>query len=465
MPFEVKIPSLGESVTEATIGTWMRQDGDAVGMDEPILELESDKANMELVAERAGKLKILRPEGETVTVGDVVATIEEGADGAEAEAPASSGGEAAATSEASATSKAPASAERESPSESPPKSAKAAPGPSSAPPSDDRDAKPISPAVRRIAEEENLDLSAIEGTGPGGRITKGDALAAADRRPSASAQPPDEAASSREPDDAPSAKAPADAAPAPSARPAGRAEPTPTGADDGPDEERVPMSRLRQVIAKRLVEAQHVAAILTTFNEVDMTAVMSLRKQYKDDFKEKHGVSLGFMSFFVKACCAAAEEVRELNAQIDGTDIVYRRHVHMGVAVGTERGLVVPVVRNADQLSFAGVEKEIGRLAGLARDGKLAIDDLSGGTFTISNGGVYGSLLSTPILTPPQSGILGMHKIEKRPIVVGDEIVVRPMMYLALSYDHRIVDGQGAVTFLVRVKEALEDPARLLLGL
>ncbi len=446
MPFEVKIPSLGESVTEATIGTWMREDGDAVGMDEPILELESDKANMELVAERAGKLKILRPEGETVTVGDVVATIEEGAAGTESEAPEKP--------ERPAKSKADAPPE----SESPPKS-ETTPEPSGAPSGGDgRDSKPISPAVRRIAEEENLDLSAIEGTGPGGRITKGDALAAADRRPSGSAQASNDAATAEGADDAAPAATP-------SARPTHRAEPTPTSVDDGPDEERVPMSRLRQVIAKRLVEAQHVAAILTTFNEIDMTAVMNLRKQHKDEFKEKHGVSLGFMSFFVKACCAAAEEVRELNAQIDGTDIVYRRHVHMGVAVGTERGLVVPVVRNADQLSFAGVEKEIGRLAGLARDGKLAIDDLSGGTFTISNGGVYGSLLSTPILTPPQSGILGMHKIEKRPIVVDDEIVVRPMMYLALSYDHRIVDGQGAVTFLVRVKEALEDPARLLLGL
>jgi 2-oxoglutarate dehydrogenase E2 component (dihydrolipoamide succinyltransferase) len=225
------------------------------------------------------------------------------------------------------------------------------------------------------------------------------------------------------------------------------------------------MSRLRQVIANRLVEAQHVAAILTTFNEVDMSSVQTVRKRYRDDFKEKHGIGLGYMSFFVKACCAAATEIPELNAQIENTDLVYRKRVHMGVAVGTERGLVVPVVRTADQLSFAGVEKEISRLAELARNNRLAIDDLSGATFTISNGGVYGSLLSTPILTPPQSGILGMHKIEKRPVVIDDQIEIRPMMYLALSYDHRIVDGQGAVTFLVRVKAALEDPARLLLGL
>jgi 2-oxoglutarate dehydrogenase E2 component (dihydrolipoamide succinyltransferase) len=229
-------------------------------------------------------------------------------------------------------------------------------------------------------------------------------------------------------------------------------------------EERVPMSRLRQVIARRLVEAQHTAAILTTFNEVDMTAILDLRARYKEPFQKKHGVGLGFMSFFVAACCAAAREVPAVNAEIQGTDILYRHYVHMGVAVGTERGLVVPVVRNADRMSFAEIEREIGRLAELARTGKLSVDDLSGATFTISNGGVYGSLLSTPILNPPQSGILGMHKIEKRPVVVNDQIVIRPMMYLALSYDHRIVDGQGAVTFLVRVKEALEDPTRVLLG-
>ncbi|MBY0278018.1 dihydrolipoyllysine-residue succinyltransferase, partial [Candidatus Binatia bacterium] len=247
------------------------------------------------------------------------------------------------------------------------------------------------------------------------------------------------------------------AAPAPAPRPA-------VGDAGAALEERVPMSRLRQVIARRLVEAQHTAAILTTFNEVDMTAILDLRARYKDPFQKKHGVSLGFMSFFVAACCAAAREVPAVNAEIQGTDIVYRHFVHMGVAVGTERGLVVPVVRNADRMSFAEVEKEIGRLAELARTNKLSVDDLSGATFTISNGGVYGSLLSTPILNPPQSGILGMHKIEKRPVVVNDQIVIRPMMYLALSYDHRIVDGQGAVTFLVRVKEALEDPTRVLLG-
>jgi len=415
MAFEVKIPSLGESVTEATLGTWMCKDGDAVAVDQPILELESDKANMELVAEYAGTLKVLVAEGDTVTAGDVVATIEEdAADGAKAKPAA----------------------------KAPP--ARAEPAPSAAPVAGSgKEPRPLSPAVRRIAEEQNLDLAAAEGTGPGGRLTKADALEIAAQQ----AAPPT-----------------APAKPAPATAEATRA-PTPSDPADAPEEQRVPMSRLRQVIAKRLVEAQHVAAILTTFNEVDLTAVQAVRKRHKDDFQEKHGIGLGYMSFFVKACCAAAAAVPELNAQIEDTDLVYRKRVHVGVAVGTDRGLVVPVVRNADQLSFAGIEQEIARLAGLARDNRLAIDDLSGATFTISNGGVYGSLLSTPILTPPQSGILGMHKIEKRPIVVDDQIQIRPMMYLALSYDHRIVDGQGAVTFLVRVKEALEDPARLLLGL
>lgn len=418
MAFEVKIPSLGESVTEATIGTWMHKNGETVAVDEPILELESDKANMELVAETAGTLTVLIAEGETVTVGDVVATIEEGAgDAAPKTAEPEPGPEPATTPEPAA------------------EPAPVAPAMG--------DARPQSPAVRRIAEEADLDLSRTTGTGPGGRVTKADALEMAANQAEAPAG------------DAPRPPAPAKTPPAPAAT-----TPTLSGG-----EERVPMSRLRQVIAKRLVEAQQVAAILTTFNEVDLSAVMGMRKQHKEAFQAKHGIGLGFMSFFVKACCAAAREVPALNARIDGTDIVYNERVHMGVAVGTDRGLVVPIVRNADQLSFAGVEQEIARLAGLARDNKLAIDDLSGGTFTISNGGVYGSLLSTPILTPPQSGILGMHKIEKRPMVIDDQIVIRPMMYLALSYDHRIVDGQGAVTFLVRVKEALEDPARLLLEL
>jgi 2-oxoglutarate dehydrogenase E2 component (dihydrolipoamide succinyltransferase) len=423
--FEVRVPSLGESVTEAVIGRWIKQDGEVVGVDEPILELESDKANMDLAAEHAGRLRVLKKAGDAVNVGDLVATIDP-ASGATASAPAAPATASAPTAAAPAAAPAPAPA------------AAPATATSTAPPA----AEPfLSPAVRRVVAEEGLEVAGATGTGPHGRLTKGDVLGLAQRK----AEPP-------------AAPAPAAAdAPAPAPR-------RPVVEGGAAPEERVPMSRLRQVIARRLVEAQHTAAILTTFNEVDMTAILDLRARYKEPFQKKHGVGLGFMSFFVAACCAAAREVPAVNAEIQGTDILYRHYVHMGVAVGTERGLVVPVVRNADRMSFAEIEREIGRLAELARTGKLSVDDLSGATFTISNGGVYGSLLSTPILNPPQSGILGMHKIEKRPVVVNDQIVIRPMMYLALSYDHRIVDGQGAVTFLVRVKEALEDPTRVLLG-
>ena len=429
MAFEVRVPSLGESVTEAVIGRWIKQDGEVVGVDEPILELESDKANMDLAAEHAGRLKVLKKAGDTVAVGDLVATIE-AAEGASASAPAA----APAASAPAPAAAAPATAQ-----------AAAAPAPAASVKQTPAAEAFLSPAVRRVVTEEGLDVAGVEGTGPHGRLTKGDVLDLAQHK-AAKAAP---------------AAASAATAAATAAAPAPR--PAPLG-DGGALEERVPMSRLRQVIARRLVEAQHTAAILTTFNEVDMTAILDLRARYKESFQKKHGVSLGFMSFFVAACCAAAREVPAVNAEIQGTDILYRHYVHMGVAVGTERGLVVPVVRNADRMSFAEIEKEIGRLAELARTNKLSVDDLSGATFTISNGGVYGSLLSTPILNPPQSGILGMHKIEKRPVVVNDQIVIRPMMYLALSYDHRIVDGQGAVTFLVRVKEALEDPTRVLLG-
>ena len=463
MSFDVTIPSLGESVTEATIGRWLKSDGDPVAADEALLELESDKANMDLAAEQAGVLRILKPAGETVAAGDVVGRIEPAGAGTAAgsgAATAAAGAAAAATTGAAAAPAAKPVQSATKPADAP-VAKQVAPAPAaqpagasdgkkeaSAPAASDR---PLSPSVRRIAEESNLDLRGVSGTGPGGRVTKADALALATKG----------AESARE-------TAPAAAAPAPSPAPATTvaaqaSEPTraPVARED---EERVKMTRIRQVIARRLVEAQHTAAILTTFNEVDMSAVQSLRARYKDSFQKQHGVALGFMSFFVKACCEAATRVPELNAEIQGDEIVYRHHVHMGVAVGSEKGLVVPVVRDADRLSFAEIESEIVRLAGLARDNKLSVGDLSGATFTISNGGVYGSLLSTPILNPPQSGILGMHKIEKRPVVVDDEIVIRPMMYLALSYDHRIVDGKGAVTFLVRVKESLEDPARLLLG-
>ena len=428
MAFEVRVPSLGESVTEAVIGRWIKQDGEVVGVDEPILELESDKANMDLAAEHAGRLKVLKKAGDTVAVGDLVATIE-AAEGASASAPAA----APAASAPAPAAAAPAAAQ-----------AAAAPAPAASVKQTPAAEPFLSPAVRRVVTEEGLDVAGVEGTGPHGRLTKGDVLDLAQHK-AAKAAP---------------AAAPAATAAATAAAPAPR--PAPLG-DGGALEERVPMSRLRQVIARRLVEAQHTAAILTTFNEVDMTAILDLRARYKESFQKKHGVSLGFMSFFVAACCAAAREVPAVNAEIQGTDILYRHYVHMGVAVGTERGLVVPVVRNADRMSFAEIEKEIGRLAELARTNKLSVDDLSGATFTISNGGVYGSLLSTPIVNPPQSGILGLHGIQERPIAHEGQVVIRPMMYVALTYDHRLIDGREAVTFLRRIKDLIEDPARLLL--
>src|SRR5262245_30282926 len=428
--FEVRIPSLGESITEATIAHWAKADGDTVGPDDVLLELESDKATTELPAERAGVLHILKREGETVAPGDVVARIEESNAGAAAKAPE------AATAEAPAPAAAPPpTAAATGPAADGATAGASAPAAARA----GRQPGPLSPAVRNLIAEHDLDPTTIAASGKGGRLTKGDVLTHLERR------------------ETPAAVAVARPAEAPAPRPPAAPRPA------GEGEERVPMSRIRKRIAERLVAAQHTAAILTTFNEVDLSAVMALRAQHKDRFQQKHGIGLGFMSFFARACIVALEEIPAVNAQIDGDDIVYKHFVHLGVAVGTERGLVVPVVRHAEQRSFADLEREIARLAGLARDGKLAIDDLQGGTFTISNGGVYGSLLSTPILNPPQSGILGMHKIEKRPVVVNDQVVVRPMMYLALSYDHRLVDGEQAVTFLVRVKERLEDPGRLLL--
>jgi len=466
MAAEVKIPPMGESVSEAVIGRWMKQDGEPVAANEAILELESDKANMELAADHAGVLKILRAAGETVKEGDVVGLIERAAESAVAAqgavAPATSPVQAAPPraplGPAPAATRAATSAAAQAPAAASTPAARAvvreAPRGGKAGSDGDR---PLSPAVRRIVTEEGLDVAAVAGSGPGGRITKGDALEAARQARSGSATT--------------SAAVPAVgmAAVATPSRPqaiAPQGAGLPAGtAAAGEREERVPMSRFRQVIARRLVEAQHNAAILTTFNEVDMSAVQALRARYKESFQKRHGVALGFMSFFVRACCEALAEIPEMNAEIRGTDIVYKRYVHMGVAVGTERGLVVPVVHDADRLGFAEIESEIARLAERARENRLSVDELSGASFTISNGGIYGSLLSTPILNPPQSGILGMHKIEKRPVVVDDQIVVRPMMYLAVSYDHRIIDGKGAVTFLVKVKERLEDPTRLLLGL
>jgi len=426
MAYQVRIPTLGESVSEGTITRWAKQDGETITADEVLLELETDKASMEIPSEKTGVLKIMRPAGATVQVGEIVAEIDEGA-APRAMPPA-------APARTVPKSPAPAPAAASAPSVAPAPSAVPA---ASTPP-------PPGPAARHIAAERDIDTTAIAGSGKHGQVTKADVLAF-------------------QPKAAPVAQAAPAPAPAPASKPslAPVARPAATGTRA---ERVVPMSRIRKRIAERLVEAQRTAAILTTFNEIDMSAAMDLRSRYKERFEKKHGVGLGFMSLFGLACIAALRDVPAVNGEIRGDDVVYRDFVHLGIAVGTERGLVVPVVRDADQLSVADLEKEIARLAGLARDGKLVPDDLMGGTFTISNGGVYGSLLSTPILNPPQSGILGMHKIEKRPVVVNDQIVIRPMMYVALSYDHRLVDGEQAVTFLVRVKERLEDPARLVLN-
>src|SRR5579862_1455066 len=411
---EIRVPTLGESVTEATIGKWFKKPGDAVAVDEPLVELETDKVTIEVPAPAAGVLgDIEAKDGDTVAVGALLGQIKEGAAGAAAAKPA-------------------------------PKPAEAAPKPAPAaaaapPPKPAAADAPLAPSVRRIAAETGTDPSTVPGSGKDGRVTKGDMLAAIER---AAAQPTPVAA--------------------PAAAVHVRA---PSPADDAAREERVKMTRLRATIARRLKDAQNTAAMLTTFNEVDMGHVMALRAHYRDLFEKKHGVKLGFMGFFVKACVQALKEIPAVNAEIDGADIIYKNYYHLGIAVGTERGLVVPVLRDCDGKSLAEIEKAIADFGRRARDGALKIEELQGGTFTISNGGIYGSLLSTPILNAPQSGILGMHKIQERPVVVAGKIEVRPMMYLAVSYDHRIVDGREAVTFLVRVKESLEDPARLVLDL
>ena len=437
MSVDVRIPTLGESVSEGVIVRWIKTDGEAVAEDDPLFELETDKASVEIPSPSAGVVRILKAEGETVQVGDVVARIEEGAEGRVVPRRPAEGAPAP-------SAPAPAAAPRPAPSPAP-AAATATPTP----------VTPLSPATRRLVEEHRLDAGAIKGTGRGGRLTKGDVLAHLEQvesaETSAAAVPVHERAG--------------EVTRAKDTTPALRLAPRPVAVEGAGAERRVPMTRLRQRIAERLVQGQQMAAILTTFNEVDMSAVMALRNRHKARFAEVHGVSLGFMSFFSRACVVALKAMPLINARIDGSDIVYPPWVHLGVAVSTERGLVVPIIHHADQMSFAAIEKEIERLAGLARQNKLGIEDLSGGTFTISNGGVFGSLLSTPLLNPPQSAILGMHKIEKRPVVVDDQIVVRPMMYLALSYDHRLIDGADAVTFLVRVKEAIEDPARMLLDL
>lgn len=416
MAVEIKVPALGESVTEATVAKWLVKAGDAVAVDQPLCELETDKVTVEVNASVAGTIADLAvEEGASVQVGGILCHIEAGAAGAAAPKPAP-----AATAPAAA------------PAPKPAAPAPVAPAPAAAPAGANLAAS--GPAARKLAEEKGVSASAIQPTGKDGRATKEDVLAAL-------------------------ASVPAAAPPA-AAKPA-----TPAGPRQRADrEERVRMTRLRRTIANRLKEAQNTAAMLTTFNEVDMTNVMALRDRLKDDFEKKHGARLGFMSFFLKACIAALKELPAVNAEIEGDELVYKNYYDIGVAVGTPQGLVVPVLRDADVLDFAGIEKGIGDLGRKARDGKLSIADLTGGTFTISNGGVYGSLMSTPILNPPQSGILGMHKIQQRPMVVGGEIKARPMMYLALSYDHRIIDGREAVLFLVRVKECIEDPERLLIG-
>ena len=414
---EIRVPTLGESVTEATIGKWFKHPGDAVAVDEPLVELETDKVTIEVPSPAAGVLaEVAAKDGETVAVGALLGQIKEGAGAAAPAKPVA---------------KAEKPAEKPTPAAEPPKTAPA-PAAAKAPPSD----QPLAPSVRKLASESGIDVSTVPGSGRDGRVTKGDMLAAIER---------------------------AAAVPMPVTTPMQVRAPSPS--DDAAREERVRMTRLRQTIARRLKDAQNTAAMLTTFNEVDMGGVMHVRNQYKDLFEKKNGVKLGFMSFFVRACVQALKEIPNVNAEIDGADIVYKNYYHIAVAVGTDKGLVVPVVRDCDRKSFAQIEMEIADFGRRARDGTLKIEDMQGGTFTISNGGVYGSLMSTPILNAPQSGILGMHKIEDRPVVVAGKIEVRPMMYLALSYDHRIVDGREAVTFLVRVKENLEDPTRLVLEL
>jgi 2-oxoglutarate dehydrogenase E2 component (dihydrolipoamide succinyltransferase) len=415
MATEIRVPTLGESVSEATVGTWFKKVGDVIKADEPLVELETDKVTIEVPAPAAGVLtEIVAQAGETVGLDALLGQIAAAAAGAAAPAPAA----------------APAKAAEPAP---------AAPAPvaSAASASASVSSMPPAPAASKMLAENNISADQVDGSGKRGQVLKGDVIAAVAKGISAPAAVPAAPAAAR----------------------------GPSTVEDAGREERVKMTRLRQTIAKRLKDAQNTAAMLTTYNEVDMSAVMALRAKYKDVFEKKHGVKLGFMGFFTKAVTHALKELPAVNAEIDGTDLIYKNYCHIGMAVGTDKGLVVPIIRDADQLSIAGIEKDLGRLAKLARDGSLSMADMQGGTFTITNGGVYGSLMSSPILNAPQSGILGMHKIQDRPVVVGGQIVIRPMMYLALSYDHRIVDGKEAVTFLVRVKESLEDPERLVLDL
>jgi 2-oxoglutarate dehydrogenase E2 component (dihydrolipoamide succinyltransferase) len=409
MAIEIRVPTLGESISEATVGKWFKKAGEPVRADEPLVELETDKVTLEVNAPGAGVLSEIAAEtGQTVAIGALLGQV--------------SGGAAAAAAPAAAP--------------------KAAPAPAPA-----TTAMPPSPSAAKIAAENAIDLAAVAGSGKRGQVLKGDVLAASAAAPAPVV-----------------ARAPV-LAPPPTSAPVSVPPPRVSTPDDGAREERVRMTKLRQTIARRLKDAQNTAAMLTTFNEVDMTEVMGMRARYKDAFEKKHGAKLGFMGFFVKACVQALKEIPAVNAEIDGADLVYKNYYHLGIAVGTDKGLIVPVVRDCDKLSIAEIEKTIADLGKRARDGQLKLEELQGGTFTITNGGIYGSLMSTPILNAPQSGILGMHKIQERPVAIAGKVEIRPMMYLALSYDHRVVDGKEAVTFLVRVKEALEDPARLVLDL
>jgi 2-oxoglutarate dehydrogenase E2 component (dihydrolipoamide succinyltransferase) len=425
MAIDIKVPTLGESVTEATLAKWYKKAGEAVAVDEPLCELETDKVTVEVSAPSAGVLAELSVgEGETVAVGAVIGRLNEGGGGAAKAAPAA----------------APAKAPAPAPEKKAPAPAAAASGPAMSP----------APAAAKMMKERGIAEGDVAGSGKRGQVLKEDVLTA-EARP--------KVAPAAAPSSAPAAyTSPVPAVPSQQMR-------LPSAANDEAREERIRMTRLRQTIARRLKDAQNVAAMLTTFNDVDMTAVMAMRNQYKELFEKRHGVKLGFMSFFVKACIQALKEIPAVNAEIDGADVIYKNYYHIGVAVGTEKGLVVPVIREADRMNLAEIEAKISDFGRRARDGKLGIDEMQGGTFTISNGGVYGSLMSTPILNAPQSGILGMHKIEDRVVVRNGQMVIRPMMYLALSYDHRLVDGREAVTFLVRVKECLEDPQRFVLEL
>jgi 2-oxoglutarate dehydrogenase E2 component (dihydrolipoamide succinyltransferase) len=424
MAVEIKVPEVGESITEGTIAQWFKKDGDAVTVDEPLFELETEKATSAVPSPGAGRLVITVPEGETVQVGQVIGRIEEAA-----------------------------AAPRKEPPRKEPKKKEEPEARPSPPPKEEKveegEEVILSPAARHLAEDAGIDVTRLTGTGRGGRVLKEDVQNFLEKRPRDVGRPPQ--------------TQPPDGAPRPEVAPAPPRREVPAPAPEG-RETRERMSSIRQRIADRLVAAQQSAAILTTFNEADMSAVLALRAKYKEVFQKKHGVGLGLMSFFVKVCVEALQAFPVVNARIDGSDIVYHHYCNIGVAVSTERGLMVPVLRDAQDMSLARIEARIAELAGKARDRTISVDDLQGGTFTITNGGVFGSMLSTPLLNLPQSAILGMHAIQKRPVAVGDEVVIRPMMYLALSYDHRLVDGREAVSFLVRVKECIEGPERMLLG-